>query len=230
MSKSVKLLPVLIAVAAGAVVLRGAGLVGEALAAGAEGAETAAAATTEAAAAPAEGPATGTEAANANPASADDACVPAPDYAGETGLSQYEIQVLRTLQDRRQIIDQRERDLDTREQVVVAAESDLDARVAELRELEEGIRGLLVQVDEQRETRLAALVKVYETMKPKDAAEIFEALDDAVMMDVASRMKNAALAAILGELSPPRARAVTGMLAARAAVPESADALRAGAG
>ena len=59
------------------------------------------------------------------------------------------------------------------------------------------------------------LVKIYESMKPKEAARIFEQLDDAVLIEVAERMKEAKLAPVLASMEPKRAIIVTVELAKR---------------
>jgi flagellar motility protein MotE (MotC chaperone) len=61
--------------------------------------------------------------------------------------------------------------------------------------------------------RIAALVKMYQAMRPKDAARIFERLDLAVQVDVASHMRERAAAAILAEMDPKAASALTMALA-----------------
>jgi flagellar motility protein MotE (MotC chaperone) len=235
MNQHVRLLPVIVAVAAGALALKAVAVAENSLPD-----EKAQATTSEAAAAtpvnagintdPDAIVEEGSTEGDATEASIPENCPAGIDYASETGLSPYEIQVLRTLGDRRKEIEGRERGLETQEQLLAAAEKNLDAKIAELKQMESGILELLGQLDEQREERLTALVKVYEAMKAKDAAEIFEALDDTVLLDVASRMKNANLAAVLASMSPERARVVTRMLAARAALPENAEALRSRAG
>ena len=50
-------------------------------------------------------------------------------------------------------------------------------------------------------------------MRPKDAATIFNDLDNAVLIPVLDRMKDAKAAPILAAMTPERARAVTAQLA-----------------
>jgi flagellar motility protein MotE (MotC chaperone) len=61
------------------------------------------------------------------------------------------------------------------------------------------------------------LVKTYETMKPKDAARIFDTLEMEVLIEVAQRMKEAKLAPVLAAMDPAKAQSVTVELAARRA-------------
>lgn len=107
-------------------------------------------------------------------------------------------------------------DLEMRERLLEAAEKRVDAKIAQLRQLEAQLKELNGVRDEQADRQFASLVKVYETMKPRDAARIFERLDMNVQLSVAHRMKEAKMAAILAEMNPDAARALTMALAERA--------------
>ncbi|MAP96528.1 MAG: hypothetical protein CMK07_16405 [Ponticaulis sp.] len=154
-------------------------------------------------------------------------CPSTDQIAEQAGLSQYEIQVLRSLADRRESLDARESTLDTREMTISAAETRLNDQIDELKRLEASIQGLLVDLDEQNEEQLASLVKVYESMKPKDAARIFDTLDDILMLELADRMKPAAMAAVLSNMNSERARALTTLMAKKTEPPETVSDLEA---
>ena len=109
-------------------------------------------------------------------------------------------------------------DLEMRERMLEAAEKRVDAKIAELRRLEARLKQLTGVQDEQSAKQFTSLVKVYETMKPKDAARIFEKLDLGVQLAVAHRMKEAKMAAILAEMDPDAAKSLTMALAQRANV------------
>lgn len=109
-------------------------------------------------------------------------------------------------------------DLEMRERLLEAAEKRVDGKIAELRALEARLKQLTGVQDEQAAKQFTSLVKVYETMKPKDAARIFEKLDLGVQLAVAHRMKEAKMAAILAEMNPDAAKSLTMALAERANV------------
>jgi flagellar motility protein MotE (MotC chaperone) len=146
-------------------------------------------------------------------------CLPSLDYAAETGISEQEILVLRSLADRRKALDDREAGVETREQAAVAAEQRLQDQIAELKRVETNVQALLASMETKRDERMTALVKTYEAMKPKDAAEIFDGMDDKVLLDLAKSMKPANLAAVMSLMTPKRAEALTRMLAQLAAAP-----------
>jgi flagellar motility protein MotE (MotC chaperone) len=65
------------------------------------------------------------------------------------------------------------------------------------------------------------LLDVYTRMRAKDAAAVFDGLEDDVLVQVASRMREANLAEVMGRMNPDRARELTQMLADRARPPTS---------
>jgi len=141
-------------------------------------------------------------------------CLSALDSAAEeAGLSANEIIVLRSLQARREALDERETGVETREAAAAAAETRLQEQITELRAVETQIQGLLTQMDTKRDERMGSLIKTYEAMKPKDAAAIFNGMDDGVLLDIAKSMKPATLAAVMSSMSTKRAEALTRMLA-----------------
>jgi flagellar motility protein MotE (MotC chaperone) len=147
------------------------------------------------------------------PAGAPAAQCPAPSFADQAGLSQSEVRVLQSLGERRKAIDARAAEIEKKADLLSAAEKRVDERIAELKKLEASLQGMLGQLDEAQEQRIAGLVAVYQKMRAKDAAAVFNGLDDEVLLNVASRMKQANLADILGQMSPERARKLTKMLA-----------------
>lgn len=133
--------------------------------------------------------------------------------AEEMGLSSQEIVVLRSLQARREALDAREGEIGTREAAAAAAEARLNEQIAELKSVEANIQKLLGQMDAKADERMASLVKSYESMKPKNAAEIFNTMDDRLLTDIAKSMKPATLAAVMSAMAPKRAEALTRLLA-----------------
>jgi flagellar motility protein MotE (MotC chaperone) len=139
---------------------------------------------------------------------------PADGFATAAGLSPSEVQVLQSLGARREAIEARAADLDTRQELIAAAERRLEERLAELKRVEARVQALTTQVDDAQDERIRTLVDVYQRMRAKDAAAVFDALDQDVLVEVASRMRQANLAEIMGKMNPARARQLTQWLAA----------------
>ena len=138
-----------------------------------------------------------------------------------TTFTRAEIDLLANLAQRRDQIEQRAREVDLRESLLAAAEKRLDERIAEIKKLEASVKQIVQQYDKQEEQNLQGLVKVYENMKPKDAARIFEKLEPNVLLGVVERMKEAKLALVLADMSPATAQELTVRLATRKQIPPS---------
>jgi len=136
-------------------------------------------------------------------------------------FSQSEIEILQNLASRRKEIDLREDALVKREVLLQAAEKRLEEKIGELGKIKGEIEGLIKKYNEQEENELKSLVKIYETMKPKDAARIFDELDLKVLLQVFQRMKEAKTAPILASMAPARAKEVTTQLAERRDIPNA---------
>jgi flagellar motility protein MotE (MotC chaperone) len=162
---------------------------------------------------------------NAPPAPDPVACLPSLDYAAETGISEQEILVLRSLAERRAALDEREAGVDTREQAAMAAESRLAEQIEELKAVEAEVQKILASMETKRTERMDALVRTYESMKPKDAARIFDGMGDEVLLELAKSMKPATLAAIMSAMDSKRAEKLTLMLANLAQPPEQLESL-----
>lgn len=126
-----------------------------------------------------------------------------------TLLTQSEIDLLQQLAERRRVLESREQELEIRTGLLSAAEARIDKKVEELKVLRETISGLIKTFDEQQDAKLLSLVKIYENMKPKDAATIFEDLEMDTLLEVAERMKERKLAPIMAKMNPEKAREVT---------------------
>ena len=134
--------------------------------------------------------------------------------------SKGEADVMRGLSDRRGELDARENDLSLREQMLVATQKQVDEKIAELKQIQVKLDSMLAQRDDAQKVQLNALVKMYENMKPTDAAKIFEKLERHILVDVAGGMKPAKVGAVLAAMDPARAQELTALLATRLVLPE----------
>jgi flagellar motility protein MotE (MotC chaperone) len=168
--------------------------------------------------APAASPTPAAPAATAKPAAAPGTAAPAPDKAqafDPTTMSPAEVELLQKLSDRRAELDKRNAELSQREVLLQAAEKRIDDKIAKLTALEKNIGGIVDKHSEEDDARIKSLVKIYETMKPVDAARIFSQLDMPVLLGVLAHMKERNAAPILAAMDPSKAKAVTLALAER---------------
>ena len=138
----------------------------------------------------------------------------APSVPPAPAVTDGEKTVLQELRQRRQELDARERAVAARESVLAAAERKLDQRVAELQALQQHLEALEAARQQHQDASWQGLVKLYVSMKPRDAAKIFDDLDTPVLLEVVDRMNERKAAAILADMQPDRAREVTEKLAA----------------
>jgi flagellar motility protein MotE (MotC chaperone) len=131
---------------------------------------------------------------------------PPPEAAAERA-------VLEALRARRTEIEGREQAAAQREVMLAAAERRLMARVEELTALQARLEALERDRAAREDAGLRGLVKLYEGMRPRDAAVIFDELDMPVLLSIVDRMREAKAAPVLGAMRPERARALTAELA-----------------
>lgn len=131
----------------------------------------------------------------------------------EDDFSAAEVQVLERLRERRDAIASKEADLVEREALLRAAESKVDRKIDELRDLESSIAALLKQYDAQEQAQIDSLVKIYSSMKPKEAAPIFDELDMDILLKVIDNMKERKSAPIIARMNPDRVSDLTARLA-----------------
>jgi flagellar motility protein MotE (MotC chaperone) len=124
--------------------------------------------------------------------------------------------ILERLQERRQELDTRARELDIRESLIKAAEKRMEGQLTELKATEARITVATQQKDEAQTARFKGLVTMYENMKPRDAAKIFDRLDTAVLLEVVSKIEPRKMADILALMSPDAAQHLTVELASQA--------------
>ena len=140
------------------------------------------------------------------PAARAEAPPPAPDVAAERAI-------LEALRARRAEIDTREVALAQREMLMAAAERRLTDRLDELGALRQRLEAEARTRDERTEQGWRQMVRLYEGMRPRDAASIFDELDMAVLIQVVDRMREARTGPVLAAMRPERARLVTTELA-----------------
>jgi flagellar motility protein MotE (MotC chaperone) len=121
--------------------------------------------------------------------------------------------VLLELRQRRQELDSREATVAARESLLAATEQKLVGRVVELQALQKKLEALEATRKEREDASWQGLVKLYEAMKPRDAATIFNDLEMPVLLQVVDRMKEAKAAPVLAAMQPDKARDLTAKIA-----------------
>lgn len=164
-------------------------------------ARAAAAPTPAPAAAPAPAPATAL--ASVAPSAA---APPDPAVAAERA-------VLEQLRARRAELEAREQAAVQREVMLAAAERRLQQRVEELSAMRSRLEAMERARGERDDAGWRGLVRLYENMRARDAAAIFDDLEMPVLVQILDRMGERKAAPVIGAMRPDRARMLTAELA-----------------
>jgi flagellar motility protein MotE (MotC chaperone) len=151
-----------------------------------------------------------------------DGTVVYPDPAQQVSPS--ERAILERLQSRRQELEARAREIDIRESLLKAAEKRIESKVEELKAVESRITTATEQKSEADTARFKGIITMYEAMKPKDAAKVFDRLEMSVLFEIASQIAPRKMSDILGLMTTEAAERLTVELARRAGSDKSASA------
>jgi len=136
------------------------------------------------------------------------------------GNNETERAILERLGERRVELDLLSSEVDIRIALVEAAEKRLAERIAGLEEIETRIDQKIKEKKALDDEQFKGLVAMYETMKPSDAASIFNDLPMNVLLRVASNMSSRKMAPVLAKMNIVRATELTQALAAIEAEPK----------
>ena len=119
------------------------------------------------------------------------------------------------IQSQRSQLEERERQVAQREAALVVANQRLTERISELMALQTRLQALESDLKQRDDANWAGLVKLYEGMRPRDAAQIFNSLDKPVLLEILDRMKPGKASPVLASMEPEKARQVTADLATK---------------
>ena len=131
------------------------------------------------------------------------------DENAPSSFTQSEIQILQELAERREALDLRSSEIDKKAIQLKVSEQEIEKRLKQLQEYEQKLKILIQEYNEKEKAKIASLVKVYANMKPKEAARIFETLDLEVTVALLKEMKPTSSSAILAQITPNKAKAIT---------------------
>jgi len=128
--------------------------------------------------------------------------------------------LLAAIREREAQLESEARRLADRAQTLAVAEAKLEEQLTAFDRARAELEETLALADKAAENDIAHMTAVYETMKPDDAARIFERMDVTFAAGLMARMKPDRAAQVLAGMEPDSAYAVTLTIASRnAAVP-----------
>lgn len=123
-----------------------------------------------------------------------------------------EIAILQELAERREALDIRSQEIDKRALQLKIAEEEIDKKIVQLKEYEQRLNKLINQYSKKEQENVSSLVKLYTSMKPKDAARIFNTMNLDISTAILKGMKPSASSAILSQMNSEKAQAITAEL------------------
>jgi flagellar motility protein MotE (MotC chaperone) len=135
---------------------------------------------------------------------------------GERPMSASERALLERLGERRDELEARMRELEMREKLLETVEKKVEGKAGELKQNEEKLAEANEKKNPAEAQGMKNLVVMYESMKPKDAARIFDRLSIDVLLPVVQKMNPRKMSEVLAAMSPEAAEKLTVAIAARA--------------
>ena len=108
-------------------------------------------------------------------------------------------------EDRARTLNERERALDRREAELRALETELDEKLKNLKALEVRMQKLIDSAGTIQDEKMEHLVSVYSNMKPKQAAQVLETLDEPIAVRILAGMSGRKAGEILSSVRPDQA-------------------------
>ena len=125
-----------------------------------------------------------------------------------------ELELLESLKARHIEMKEKHKELSKREQILKVTEQKIADKINEMKKIKQNIKDLIAEQEQVEERKMQSLVKTYSVMKAKDAASIFNGMDDLILLQIFARMKENTTAAILAKMNQDKTRKITKMLAA----------------
>ena len=124
-----------------------------------------------------------------------------------------EIDLLQNLVRRREELDRWEKNIEIKESALDATEKRVNEKITQIEAMKKEVTALLSEYNEKEDAKILSLVKIYENMKPKDAARIFDEVDMPILLLVIDKMPEKKTAPILALMDPKKAKQITVQLA-----------------
>jgi flagellar motility protein MotE (MotC chaperone) len=124
--------------------------------------------------------------------------------------------LLEKLGARRDALRQKSEELDLREKMLGEAERKLETGLGDLKKAEDKVDAVAKAKEDAEKQGLKNIVTMYEAMKPKDAARVFDRLGHDVLVPIVLAMNPRKMAEVLAVMQPDTAERLTVALANRA--------------
>jgi flagellar motility protein MotE (MotC chaperone) len=124
-----------------------------------------------------------------------------------------EVELLQSLSKRREELDRWENNIQIKESALEAAQKRIDDKIEQIEDMKKQVSELLEKYNTQEDAKIKSLVKIYENMKPADAARIFDEVEMPILLLVIDSMAEKKASPILAAMNPKKAKQLTVELA-----------------
>lgn len=106
-------------------------------------------------------------------------------------------------------LNERERILAEKEALLKALQKDIEDKLARLEEIQRNIEAFKKEQERLKNEKIDSLVKIYGSMKPKEASKLLEKLDDDLVVSIISRMTTDQAAKIIANMDVKKAAEIS---------------------
>lgn len=124
-----------------------------------------------------------------------------------------EVELLQSLSKRRDELDRWENNIQIKEATLDATQKRIDDKIKQIETMKKQVALLLEKYNAQEDAKIHSLVKIYENMKPSEAARIFDEVEMPILLLVIDAMSEKKAAPILAAMDPKKAKQLTVELA-----------------
>ena len=128
-------------------------------------------------------------------------------------LSEGEVKLLFTLDKKRKELEMREQDILESKKQLQVIEKRVEQKIEELKNIKGAIQKIVQQEDEQVSKNTQRLVAIYQGMKPKSAAKVFDDLPMSVLKKVVQKMDQKKVSPIMAAMDIKKVKKLTTLLA-----------------
>lgn len=133
--------------------------------------------------------------------------------AGARIFSPVELDILQNLDARRIQLETWQKDVEIKENLLTTVEKRIDEKISQIDTMKKELSDMITVYNNEQDSKIKSLVKIYENMKPRDAARIFDEVEMPVLLLVIDRMSEKKAAPILAAMDPKKAKQLTVELA-----------------
>ncbi|MDE3016454.1 MAG: hypothetical protein KGI29_05985 [Pseudomonadota bacterium] len=124
-----------------------------------------------------------------------------------------QVELLQNLAERQEELDIWAKNIQIKEAALNVTEKRIDDKIAQINAMKKEVAAVLSQYNEKEDAKIHSLVEIYENMKPKDAARIFDEVEMPILLLVIDKMSEKKAAPILAGMDSGKAKQITVELA-----------------